>query len=154
MNFLIQFFDKNPNLIYHLSFFRDTVLFVQLLVLIVYLIIAKKLSTFKFFVILLVVSYFVAFGLSFIINHPRPLTYYFNLNYFSPSFPSKHTMISTLITFIFLDENPILFLVSVMFLSLIVYLSWFSFLHWPFDIVAGFVLALLIFYFFKPLLKA
>lgn len=147
MNWLIQFFSKNPDFIFHLSFLRDFILVIQILIFITYLIAVKKFETLKLFVFLLIFSYLIAFSLSLVINYPRPLTYYFNLNYFFSSFPSRHTMISTLIVLILLNENYLLFLISIIFLILVAYLSWLSFLHWPGDIIGGFILALIIFYF-------
>lgn len=145
-NFLSIFPLRNITLIYYLSILRDLVLLLQFLIFLVYLIIIKKTSQLKFFTLCLVIGFIIAFIIPLVINYQRPLTYYLNLNYFSPSFPSKHVMVSTFMTLFSMKLNPILFLISFLFLITISFLSWLSLLHWPVDIVGGFILAWLVFY--------
>lgn len=145
-NFLSNFPLKNIALIYYLSIFRDLILLLQFLFFLDYLIKTKKTPQLKFFALCLIVGFSFAFILPLFINYQRPLTYYFNLNYFFPSFPSKHVMVSTFMTLFFLNLNPILFLISLLFLIIISFFSWLFLLHWPVDIIGGFILAVLVFY--------
>lgn len=145
-NFLSVFPLKNITLIYYLSILRDLALLLQFLIFFIYLIITKKTSQLKFFTLCLVIGFVIAFILPLAINYQRPLTYYLNLNYFSPSFPSKHVMVSTFMTLFSVKLNSTFFLTSFLFLIIISFLSWLSLLHWPADIVGGLILAGLVFY--------
>ncbi|MCS7200917.1 MAG: phosphatase PAP2 family protein [Patescibacteria group bacterium] len=107
----------------------------------------RKFVTLKLFSFSTIIAFLLSSFLALLINHPRPLSYYFNLLYFSASFPSKHVIISTLISLFLIKENRLLLISSLVLLIFVAFLSWVSLLHWPGDIIAGFILAIVVFYF-------
>lgn len=151
---LVSSYKINQNYFIYFDFLRDILLFFQIFsILFIFLISRNYKMIFIYlasFIFILLITHF----LQIIIPSPRPLTYYFHQSYLSNSFPSNHTTLSTFSTFFIFKNNFPLGIFSLIITLLIALFSYFSLMHWLIDILAGFLLGILMYFLIRKILHS
>jgi membrane-associated phospholipid phosphatase len=143
---LLNYYHQYPIVFEYFDFLRDLFLALQISIVIF---ITFRFHNFKYFI-----YYFSIFILAFLLATffktyfplPRPIGGF-------DSFPSRHTLISSALSFGLIFQDLKSGLLSFALTILIALFSFLSLKHWPIDILFGFLFGFLIFFVFQKLLN-
>jgi uncharacterized membrane protein len=149
IDFLIPYYKQYPFLASIFDLWRDTLLGFQILIVIIFLISSKNYKRFLIYFLAFLFGFLIAIFIKLFLPSLRPISIHFPESLFFDSFPSSHTLISTVFSFLLIFDNFKLGLLSFPLTILIAFFSYFSLMHRLVDIFFGFFLGLLIGYIFS-----
>lgn len=130
---------------------RDILFVFQIFVAGYYLISSKNYKKFLQYFLVLIVGISVASLIKLAFPTLRPISLYFSEKIYYDSFPSRHTMTSTILSFLLIFDNLKIGILSFALTILIAIFSYLSLMHRFIDIAVGFLLGFLIVFIFKKL---
>lgn len=151
INIFSPFYWQYPFLANVFDIWRDILIVFQFFIAGYYLISLKNYKKFLKYFLVLIVG--IVLGILIKITFPslRPISLYFPEKIYYDSFPSQHTMASTILSFLLVSDNLKLGIFSFVLTILIAILSYLSLMHRLIDIVIGFLLGSLIVFIFRKL---
>lgn len=143
---LLTYYQKYPFIFDYFDFLRDLFLFIQIFLVIGFIFYFRKFRYLLHYLILFFLGFVLATFFKTFFPTPRPIGGF-------DSFPSRHTLISTVLSFALINQNFKLGIFSLGLTILIALLSVLSLRHWFIDVLAGFVFGLLLVFCFYKILN-
>jgi phosphatidylglycerophosphatase B/undecaprenyl-diphosphatase len=131
----------------------DFLLILEIILIFVFILKSKKFSYWlTFFIITFSSAFLLASLLKFLIPFPRPLNLIEGKNFYD-SFPSRHTLIASSLAFSSFSLNYKLGMLNIFFAILIGLFRILGLYHWPQDVLAGFLLGIILSLLIKEIYK-
>jgi membrane-associated phospholipid phosphatase len=136
---LLSYYQKYPLVFEYFNFLRDLFLALQILIVIFISFHSRNFRYFIYYFSIFISAFLLAIFFNTYFPSPRPIG---GLD----SFPSKHTLISSSLSFGLIFQDLKFGLLSFALTILIALFSFLSLKHWPIDILFGFLFGFLIFF--------
>jgi membrane-associated phospholipid phosphatase len=144
INFLIPYYHQYPYLATIFDVWRDLLLFLQITIVLFYLFSLKNYKKILIYCLIFFIGFLIATLIKELFPSLRPISVYFPEKIYYDSFPSRHTLTSTIFSFLLIFDNFKLGFFSFALTILIAFFSYFSLMHRLIDIIVGFLLGFLI----------
>ena len=146
-NILLQYYQKYPFVFNYFNFLRDLLLFLQLILIIVFILSSKKWKYLLYYLTIFLLAFLLTVFFEIYFPSLRPIGTSFD------SFPSRHTLISFALSLTLISQNLKLGIFSLALTILIAILSVLSLRHWLIDVIFGFIFGFLVFWILYKLLN-
>jgi membrane-associated phospholipid phosphatase len=137
-SFLLNYYSQHQLLFEYFDFLRDVLIALQIIMVIFFLLSSRKLKNLIYYSLIFVLAFLLAILFETYFPSPRPIG---GLD----SFPSRHTLISTALSFGLIYQDLKWGIFSFVITFLIGLLSLISLRHWLIDIIFGFIFGFLLF---------
>lgn len=137
---LFFYYQKFPFIFEYFDFLRDLLLGLQFILILIFIINSRNWKNFIFYFSIFLLVFIIAGVLKDVFPRLRPNRLSFD------SFPSRHTTISSALSFALISQNLKLGIFSFVMTFLIALFSFLSLQHWPIDILFGFILGFFVFF--------